>query len=259
MSLSKSKGNMYKGWVSHMHTHLGGACMHKCSYCYVQAMAKRFGQDRYTGELRLIEKEFDVKYGTGKSIFVEHCNDLFCDAVPNEWIRRVLDHCNAWPENEYVFQTKNPERMLEWQEVFPPKRILGCTIETTCADVIASVSKAPDPLSRFAAMMELRTEGERLFVTIEPILDGRMCELAQWCKSIDPEFVNIGADSKGSGLPEPSAEMVRLLISSLQHFKVPIRAKSNLDRILKKEDGCLSWMHRSARKEPEQQQGKEGE
>ena len=234
MSLSKSKGNMYD-WCSHMHTHIGGQCPHHCIYCSTAAIGRRFKIAKYQGELRLIEKEFDVKYGTGKTIFIEHCTDLFADAIPNEWIRRVLDHCNAWPENEYVFQTKNPERMLEWQEVFPPKRILGCTIETTNADVIASVSKAPDPFSRFDAMMELRMKGERLFVTIEPILDGAMRTLAKWCKIIRPEFVNIGADSKGSGLPEPSAEMARLLISSLQHMKVPIRTKHNLDRILKKE------------------------
>jgi len=25
--------NMYQGWITHMHTHLGGECSHRCSYC----------------------------------------------------------------------------------------------------------------------------------------------------------------------------------------------------------------------------------
>ena len=33
MPLVKSTGNMYS-WVDCMHTHLGGECPHKCSYCY---------------------------------------------------------------------------------------------------------------------------------------------------------------------------------------------------------------------------------
>ena len=31
---------------------------------------------KYKGPLRLIEKELAVNYGTGKTIFIEHCNDL---------------------------------------------------------------------------------------------------------------------------------------------------------------------------------------
>ena len=233
MPLTKSKGNMYP-WVTHTHTHLGGECSHECSYCYVQAMAKRFPamMERHSGSLKLLEKELHVKYGNGRTIFIEHCNDLFANEVPSTWIQAVLDHCREYPDNEYVFQTKNPERYRAWLESLPPKRILGCTIETTDQDVVAMVSTAPHPYERKHHIEYISGRGERVFITIEPILDGDMGKLARWCDAIHPEFVNIGADSKGGELPEPSADKVRELISTLRTFEVEIREKHNLGRLL---------------------------
>ena len=72
MPLTKTKGNNYE-WITHAHSHLGGRCVHECSYCYVDN--PRFGRpERYKGELRLIEKEFSVNYGSGKTIFMENVN-----------------------------------------------------------------------------------------------------------------------------------------------------------------------------------------
>jgi len=106
MPLTKSKGNMYP-WVTHTHCHLGGECPHKCVYCYVDN--PRFGRpEKYQGELRLIEAEFAVKYGSGKTIFIENCNDLFAEGVSDEYIRRVLAHCRTWPDNTYVFRPRTP-------------------------------------------------------------------------------------------------------------------------------------------------------
>jgi len=65
-----------------------------------------------------------------------------------------------------------------------------------------------------------------------PILAGDMVALAKWIEEISPEFVNIGADSKGTGLDEPSAEEVQLLIDELQARGVEIRQKRNLERLI---------------------------
>lgn len=235
MPLTKSKGNMYAGWVTHCHSHLGGECSHRCSYCYVQAMERRFHGGRYAGEPRLIEKEFDVKYGTGRTIFIEHCNDLFADDVQAVWIDRILAHCRKWPENIYVFQTKNPGRYEWWLAKMPPRRLLGCTIETMNGPRAGAVSKAPTPLKRFTAMKAVSEMGEHTFITIEPILKGCMVVLANAIAKISPDFVNIGADSKGIGLAEPSGDEVRDLIRRLGLFGVTVKAKSNLDRLLRSE------------------------
>ncbi len=223
MGLKKSSGNMYP-WVTHMHTHLGGECLHRCSYCYVDN--PRFGRPkRYQGELRLIEDEFKSRYGEGKTIFIEHQNDLFAEGVDQYFINRVLNHCDEWPKNTYVFQTKNPKRYLN--NILPENSILGCTIETNYA-IPEDISLAPHPRKRFLHMAVIEA---RKFITIEPILDFNVETLSEWIYEINPEFVNIGADSKGHKLPEPSFNNVQALIDNIKSFGIEIREKSNLDRL----------------------------
>lgn len=234
MPLTKSQGNMYP-WVTHTHTHLAGECPHRCSYCYVQATERRFRKGRYRGPLRLVEKEFRVGYGSGRTIFVEHCNDLWASSVPDDWIYRVLMHCRAWPDNEYVFQSKNPNRFAPWVVVLPPRRILGCTIETD-DDVAARVSGAPPPSRRLRDVAYLAKYGERVFVTIEPILRNDPSRLTQWMAAIGPEFVNVGADSKGTGLDEPSPGELRRLLDGLHRAGLTVRQNTNLARLLRSDD-----------------------
>ena len=230
MPLKKSKGNMYP-WVTHTHTHLGGECPHRCSYCAIQAMAKRFPamKDKYSGPLRLIEDEFKVKYGTGKTIFIENCNDLFAEEVPGDLVLRILTHCSLWPENTYVFQTKNPGRYSKFIDFLPANRILGCTIETNRD--MSTISQAPHPEKRASAMLLLGRE--RKFVTIEPVLDFDVDILSKWIAGTSPDFVNIGADSKGHGLPEPPMWKVEALIKSLKESGIEIREKHNLERLMR--------------------------
>jgi len=231
MPLSRAKGNMYP-WVTHCHTHLGGRCPHHCTYCYVQATAKRFGHERYQGDLFLVEHEFRVSYGKGRTIFVEHCNDLFADNVPSEWIAMIMDHCCQYPDNEYVFQTKNPIRMYDWLWTMPKSRLLGATIETSDDAIVRKFSNAPPPAYRLEHLARLHHHGERTFVTIEPILRGDMRKLANWVAGACPQFVNIGADSKGTDLDEPSAADVHFLISELDRYGIKIKQKKNLERLV---------------------------
>jgi DNA repair photolyase len=227
MALVKSKGNMYD-WVTHMHTHLGGECQHKCAYCYVGK--SRFGRpEKYTGPSRLIESELSVKYGVGKTIFIEHMNDLFAQGVRDEWIVEILTHCRLWAENKYVFQTKNPERAAEYLRQFQMGSMIGTTIETNRS---TGISMAPPPVSRIGGMASISEAGIRTFITIEPILDFDPPELIDMVQRVKPEFVNIGADSKGVGLIEPSRDKILELIKLLGEAGITIRKKINLGRIL---------------------------
>ena len=106
-------------WISHMISHLGGKCNHSCSYCYVQAMESKTKSGKYVGSITLIEKEFEVDYGSGKTIFIEYMNDLFAKDVPDEWIKRIIDHSLDYPKNTYVFQTKNPARFFDFLNRIP--------------------------------------------------------------------------------------------------------------------------------------------
>jgi DNA repair photolyase len=226
MSLVKSKGNMYD-WVTHMHTHLAGECSHRCSYCYVQS-------GKYKGPTRLVEKELAVNYGSDKTIFIEHMNDLFADDVDGMTISDILAHTRAYPFNIYVFQTKNPDRAFyEYEDKFPPIFWMGTTAETN--RTVDAFSKAPRPEDRLLGLAEFSRKGIKTFVTIEPIMDFDLegfFNFPTLLLKARPSFVNIGADSKGCHLPEPSAEKVRGLIAAITGSGIEIKKKHNLERLL---------------------------
>lgn len=227
MPLNKCKGEMYD-WITHTHTHLAGKCPHECSYCSVQDMANHYPvlKEKYSGRLRLIEKEFAVNYGAGKTIFVENCNDLFAAEVPDDFISKIISHCNRYPRNTYIFQTKNPDRFSSWLHVMPPNHMLGCTIETNYT--LRRISRAPNPIERFEAMASL--EG-RKFITIEPILLFSVDILFEWICRINPEFVHIGADSKNHRLPEPIIEQIMELEWRISLAGIDVKEKRNLARL----------------------------
>ncbi|MCX6901704.1 MAG: DUF5131 family protein [Verrucomicrobia bacterium] len=230
--------NMYQGWVTHTHTHLRGECPHRCGYCYVKS-GPGYRTGHYKGPLRLEKKELAVNYGTGKTIFIEHCSDLFAADVPESWIRLILQHCFEWKENRFVFQTKNPERLFD---VFADNRffrpgnfIVGVTIESNRWHQV--MGDAPAPRNRISHFKRIRSYWPTMptFITIEPVLDFNPVELADWIEAARPTFVNIGADSKGHGLVEPDEHDVLRLIRLLQCAGIEIRQKKNLGRLIKNE------------------------
>lgn len=230
MALAKSKGNMYF-WVSHTHSHLGGRCGHDCKYCYIDS--PRWGRhERYEGKIRLIEKEFSVNYGRGKTIFIEHMNDLFAEEVPQDMIDKILEHCCEWQGNTYVFQSKNPKRMADNVDNMPESIILGCTIETNRE--ISDVSNAPTPMARAEAMMQIREDFDiELFVTVEPVLEFDVKELSIMLIDIKPDFLNIGADSKNHELEEPEYSKILELVDVLNENNITVNTKSNMSRLSK--------------------------
>jgi hypothetical protein len=180
----------------------------------------------------LIQSEFGVNYGAGKIIFIEHMNDMFAEAVPGGMIFSILNHCKAYPDNEYIFQTKNPGRARSLIDSFPPHFMIGTTIETN--RVVPGLSMAPPPMKRFLDMLSLRERtSAKIFITVEPILDFDPDGLALMLMNLKPEFVNIGADSKGCGLEEPLWEKVERFIYMLTVAGVPIKKKTNLERLMK--------------------------
>lgn len=229
MPLKKSQGNMYD-WVTHMHTHLGGECSHKCIYCYVGR--NRWGRaERYKGLPRLLQHELKVDYGKGKTIFIEHMQDMFSKDIESEWIQAILNHCDTYAGSNYVFQTKNPYRAYAFFDNFPSSYMIGTTIETNRD---SGVSQAPLPETRYNGLGCFRARGIKIFVTIEPIMDFDVNILVEWIRNLKPSFVNIGSDSKQSNLEEPPREKVIELIRELQSFTM-IKRKTNLARLIGKD------------------------
>ena len=236
--MGKSSGNMYP-WVAETRNFVGGECQHFCTYCYMKKI--RFQTlKKYQGPARLVEKEL-TNLGEGKTIFVGSATDMWGDWVKDDIIYRVLEHCCKY-DNTYLFQTKNPIRYFPFLKYLPKKTILGTTIETnreyednlinkTWKDFYSKISKAPSPLDRVWAMEIIK---ERKMVSIEPVKDLNVEVMLDWMQRINPEFISLGADSKGSNLPEPSKEKVEKLICELLKF-TKVKIKKNLNRILYKE------------------------
>jgi protein gp37 len=210
-------------WVTHTWNPIRGLCPHECSYCYVPSVRKRYGQKLHP--LRLVESELKTNLGTGRTIFVGSTVDMFADAVCAAWISSVLEHCRSYPDNTYLFQSKNPQRFHEFEGAWPQDCLMGTTLESN----YLSPSKAPAPYERAVAMMTL---AGRKMVSIEPILDLDPEELVAWIRKIEPDFASIGADSKGHHLPEPDGEKVRRLLQGLETF-TEVRAKDNLERLMR--------------------------
>lgn len=70
------------------------------------------------------------------------------------------------------------------------------------------------------------------YVTIEPVMDFDTASLLEMVKRCNPVQVNIGGDSGGHKLPEPSKQKLYDLIDGLKEFTT-IDKKKNLKRLLK--------------------------
>ena len=171
------------------------------------------------------------KLGENRVIFVCHTIDLFASNVPTKWIKRVLAHCCKYPANRYLFQSKNPARIIDFAKQLPPDVFLGTTIETNRSEYYES--KAPSYMERAKALGKLSEMGFETMVSIEPIFDFDLDELVKIVMTANPKWINVGADSKGHNLPEPSKDKVKKLIETLQS-KTDVELKRNLDRILER-------------------------
>lgn len=218
--LRKSKGNMYE-WVTHTWNPIKGACYHDCSYCYM----KRWGR---LNPVHLDEKELKTDLGVINFIFLGSSCDMWANDIPEEWIKKVLKHCSSYPHNRYLFQTKNPYRFLDFIDHIPDNTVLCITIESN--RVYPQMGYAPSPYNRLLAIMELK-KFISIYITIEPIMDFDLNILVAWMEVVEPNQINIGADSGGNNLPEPKVWKIKKLRTKLNKV-TKVHIKKNLKRLL---------------------------
>lgn len=224
MTLNKQSGNMY-AFVTHTWNPIKGKCSHDCEYCYM----KRWANQK---SIRLVEKELKDDLGENNFIFVGSSTDMFAEDIPKEWIFKILDVCKKYPENKYLFQSKNPSRILRFINSFPKNFIIGTTIESNRE--YPQMGKTPTPLQRSGAMNQIKKENRlnKTMVTIEPIMDFDVYLLTSMIFECRPVWVNVGADSQNRNLPEPSKEKIEKLIIELSKF-TEVKIKDNLKRLIK--------------------------
>ena len=231
MGLNRSKGNMYS-WLSHTWNPLAGECPHHCSYCSTNKLMRYPGiKNKYTGKPRLHELEFKTNLGKGNFIFVAAQNDLFAENIPDKMIQRILDYCNEF-DNKYLFQTKNPQNVLRFIEhpAIKDKSVICTTLETNRI-YPEIMGNTPPPHQRATDLGTIAHYGIKTYVTIEPIMDFDLNRFVFWLKGSEPTQVNIGVDTGGNKLPEPSKEKLLQLIEELQKFTI-VHNKKNLKRLL---------------------------
>ena len=220
MALRVSKGNMYT-FVTHTWNPVKGKCAHDCYYCYM----KRFELK----ELRLDERELKVNLGEHNTIFVGSSTDLFSSSVPSEWIFKLLEYVCKF-NNRYLFQSKDTINMAKYIYRFPDDSIFCTTIETN--RVYEHMGNSPSVDMRCKGLQIFSYSGKKTMVTVEPVLNFDIDELVAIIESVRPIQVNIGADSMGCVIPEPSRDKLLTLIRELDRRDIRVHRKPNLKRLM---------------------------
>lgn len=233
MSLLKpiENGRMYPGW---WRWNPIGGCKHWCSYCSIKRIEKRVGTDMTTPVFRDgtngTMNYMNDNLGSGRKIFVCSSGDMWGEWITPDWTDGVLSHCAKYPDNEYMFLTKNPIAYQHWGPRLQDLNcILGTTIETDVDPIAGNVSDAMNILGRLYWIAAAK-QGAKTMISVEPIMTFSGF-FADDLRNAAPNIVNIGADSGNNGLPEPSADELRGLIAELETFTEVIQ-KKGLERLL---------------------------
>ena len=103
-------------------------CKHGCSYCYAEAMNKRF---KYIDDWQnpvFYPERLKEPYQLKKSsiIFVGSMTDLFGYWIDMDWIYKVIKVAEQCPQHMFMFLTKNPVGYNGFS--FPDNCMMGFTM-----------------------------------------------------------------------------------------------------------------------------------
>ena len=216
--IRESKGNMYE-FITHTWNPIKGECQHDCSYCYM----KRWGN---LNPVRLDEKDFRTDIGEGNFIFIGSGTDMFAPDIPDEWISKVINKCYEHNKNRYLFQSKNPDKMLDYFYTMESKFCITLESNIHYKEIMRN---SPTPINRVHAVSTRNIKID--YITIEPILKFDLRPFIDMIEKCEPGQVNIGADSGHNGLPEPSEEEIQNLIYWLEYAGIKVFKKKNLKRL----------------------------
>lgn len=150
-----------------------------CRNCYAERMAHRLramGQQRYANGFRVTLHDDLVDaprhWRKPRMIFVNSMSDLFHEAVPFDFIDKVVDTIRDCGQHTFQVLTKRSLRMLEWRhsqtEALPENLWMGVSVEST-----ATMNRAHDLLYCDARIQFLSMEPLLEHVQIpEVVLDG---------------------------------------------------------------------------------------
>ena len=193
-------------------------CLHGCEYCYARRIAERFGSNQmpiftdypvldkpvrsvgFDGE-KIQPYPFDFTptfhrykldtphhWKKPRNIFVCSMADLFGEWVPDEWIREIVEACDAAPQHRYMFLTKDPKRYAELRakDIQPPANSwigTGATTDTEAKE-------------QTLALSECWNVNANWFVSVEPLLEPMSSEALEDLSAM--HWVIVGAENGNS-------------------------------------------------------------
>lgn len=211
-------------WCDYSVNFIQAECLHKCPYCYVTRMNKRFNV--VPKEPMLREDYFKClnskKLKVGDKIFVGSSTDMFGEWIKSEWIKKIIDLCKQYQNLIFLFLTKNPKRYAEFE--FSKNCLLGYTIDTQ---------------KRYEQYIDdtknLRFPNNNYFISFEPLLENiKLKDL----KYSNVKWFIIGANSN-IGEPKPPDEWCDNLIKIARKLNILVWVKNNYKyHSIIKEQGC---------------------
>lgn len=203
-------------------------CLHDCPYCYARDIATRFYPQKFTPSFlpdRLnapantkvpnLSEIDDLELRMAKrNVFVCSMADLFGKWVPTAWIDSVLQQAWDNPQWTFLFLTKFPVRMAEFQ--FPKNSWIGTTVDRQYA-----VDRAEK------AFTKIRKGGYEgiAWLSCEP-----MMERLTFSSLNMFDWVIMGGSSKSTQTPEhiPPFEWTVHLWIQAKALDLPVFMKTNL-------------------------------
>jgi len=184
--------------------------------------------------IHIDETELKIDSGNNNFIFVGSSTDMFAQNVSDNWINATLNHCYDdnnklfGGNNKYMFQSKNPKRILDFIEhpVFKDS-VICTTIETNrwYPDIMNNCPKVED---RAEAMEDIALKGFETYVTVEPIMDFDLDEMVKLLERCHPKQVTFGKESFGKvKLPETSKQKFIKLLNAVKEF-ADVKIKDNI-------------------------------
>lgn len=234
-------------------------CYHGCKYCYARRIAERFCRGTGKDDKKIHEvnnKTYDewiikegeyghrqdpypygfeptlhryklnepTKVKKPSKIFVCSMADLFGDWVPNEWIAEVFKACEAAPQHQYLFLTKNPKKYYNWfPSVGSPQNFwLGASAVNKPDEKVTEVDGGFLTTTAHCTADTMRFF-KNSFISFEPLLN----DVMQDCDLDGIDWVIVGAQT-GPGAKPPKPEWVQSIIDEARYYEIPIFLKDNL-------------------------------
>lgn len=195
-------------------------CLHNCPYCYARDIANRFYPQKFQPSLipsRLrapqntpFPTEKAAEWMGHKNVFTCSMADLFGRWVPSEWIHAILDACSHATQWNFLFLTKFPQRLAEFE--FPDNAWVG-----TSVDCQARVANAEKAFRKVRAGVK--------WLSCEPLIEPlRFTDLGMF------DWLVLGGASKSTQTPEwyPPRSWIEAIEDTARKSGCKVYEKSNL-------------------------------